>query len=58
MRVIVMDRISYAVRSLSQVTSITWNNGAITIVGVDDENSQAINLSTTSVRSIVRIMEN
>lgn len=58
MRVIVMDKISYAVRSLSEVTSITWNNGTITIVGKDDENSQSITLSTTSVRSIVRIMEN
>lgn len=58
MRVIVMDKISYAVRSLSQVTSITWNNGTITIVGKDDENSQNITLTTTSVRSIVRIMEN
>lgn len=58
MRVIVMDKISYAVRSLSNVTSITWNNGTITIVGKDDENSQNITLSTTSVRSIVRIMEN
>ena len=58
MRVIVMDKISYAVRSLSEVTSITWNAGVITIVGKDDENSQSITLTTTSVRSIVRIMEN
>jgi hypothetical protein len=58
MRVIVMDKISYAVRSLSEVTSITYNAGTITIVGKDDENSQSITLTTTSVRSIVRIMEN
>ena len=58
MRVIVMDKISYAVRSLSEVTSITYNAGKITIVGKDDENSQSITLTTTSVRSIVRIMEN
>ena len=58
MRVIVMDKISYAVRSLSEVTSITYNAGTITIVGKDDENSQSVNLTTTSVRSIVRIMEN
>ena len=58
MRVIVMDKISYAVRSLSEVTSSTYNAGTITIVGKDDENSQSITLTTTSVRSIVRIMEN
>lgn len=58
MRVIVMDKISYAVRSLSEVTSITYSSCTITIVGKDDENSQSITLTTTSVRSIVRIIEN
>lgn len=60
MRVIVMDRISFAIRSLSDVTSITYNDGTITVQGVNDESpsSGAITLTTTSARSIVRIMEN
>ena len=58
MKVIVMDRISYSIVSLSEVYSITKNGDVITIQGTNDATAQAATVNTTSTRSIVRIMEN
>lgn len=57
MRVIVMDRISFTVVSLSEVTSITYSDGNITIVGKNDSTGLATTVNTNSTRSLVRIME-
>lgn len=58
MRVIIMDRLSYSIISIKNVTSITYNNGIVTIIGVNEADNQSATFTAQSSRSIVRIMEN
>ena len=58
MRVIIMDRLSYSITSIKNVTSITYNNGTVTIIGVNEADNQSATFTAQSSRSIVRIMEN
>lgn len=58
MRVVIMDRISYSIISIKNVTSITYNNGTVTIIGVNEADNTSATFTAQSSRSIVRIMEN
>ncbi len=58
MRVVIMDRLSYSITSIKNVTSITHNNGTVTIIGVNEADNQSATFTAQSSRSIVRIMEN
>lgn len=58
MRVVIMDRLSYSIVSIKNVTSITYNNGTVTIIGVNESDNQSATFTAQSSRSIVRIMEN
>ena len=58
MRVVIMDSLSYSIISIKNVTSITYNNGTITIIGVNEADNQSATFTAQSSRSIVRIMEN
>ena len=58
MRVVIMDRLSYSITSIKNVTSITYNNGTVTIIGVNEADNQSATFTVQSSRSIVRIMEN
>ncbi len=58
MRVVIMDRLSYSIVSIKDVTSITYNNGTVTIIGVNEADNQSATFTAQSSRSIVRIMEN
>ena len=58
MRVIIMDRNSFSIISLRSVTSITFNNGTVTIIGTNDADNVTGTYTAQSTRSIVRIMEN
>ena len=53
-----MDRLSYSITSNKNVTSITYNNGTVTIIGVNEADNQSATFTAQSSRSIVRIMEN
>lgn len=58
MRVVIMDRLSYSIISIKNVTSITYNNGTVTVVGVNEADNVSATFTAQSSRSIVRIMEN
>ena len=58
MRVVIMDRNSFSIISLRNVTSITYNNGTVSIVGINDSDNVSGTYTAQSTRSIVRIMEN
>lgn len=58
MRVVIMDRNSFSIISLRNVTSITYNNGTVSIVGINDADNVSGTFTAQSTRSIVRIMEN
>lgn len=58
MRVVIMDRLSYSIISIKNVTSITYNNGTVTIIGVNEADNKSATFTAQSSRSIVRIMEN
>ena len=58
MRVVIMDRLSFSIISIKNVTSITYNNGTVTIIGVNEADNTNATFTAQSSRSIVRIMEN
>lgn len=58
MRVIIMDRNSFSIISLRDVTSITYTGGTVSIVGTNDADNVTGTYTAQSTRSIVRIMEN
>lgn len=58
MRVVIMDRNSFSIISLRNVTSITYNNGTVTIIGINDADNVSGTYTAQSTRSVVRIMEN
>lgn len=58
MRVVIMDKLSYSIISIKNVTSITYSNGTVTIIGVNENDNQSATFTAQSSRSIVRIMEN
>lgn len=58
MRVIIMDRNSFSIISLRDVTSITYSGGTVSIVGTNDADNVTGTYTAQSTRSIVRIMEN
>ena len=59
MKVIIMDKFTYAVVSLHDVSSIVWSNNVTTIVGISDAGDGSVGTFTANAnRYIVRIMEN
>lgn len=59
MKVVIMDKTTFAVVSLHSVTSITYANNITTVVGISDAGAGSVEtFNANSNRYIVRIMEN
>lgn len=59
MRVVIMDKLTFAINSMHDVTSITLSNGLYTIVGIQDTSGSTTPQTVTAMNSryLIRIME-